>query len=143
MNRREFSISLTLAAALAPLAGRAADPDSQVAARARALYARALVLDCNSGPPTEDNLPMPKADLDIVRASGVTAVKWSLGGINSKFKDTVAEIAGIQRMIEVHPDYFMQVRVPADLERCKQERKLGLILSFESADMLGGKIETF
>jgi membrane dipeptidase len=143
MNRREFSISLALATALAPLAGRAADPDPQVAARTRALYARALVLDCNSAPPTEDDLPLPQAELDIARASGVTAVKWSLGGINSKFEDTVAEIAGIQRMIEVHPDYFMQVRVPADLKRAKQDRKLGLILSFESADMLGGKIETF
>ncbi|MBS0578837.1 MAG: membrane dipeptidase [Proteobacteria bacterium] len=110
--------------------------------RARALYNEALVLDCNSGPPMSDSLPLSAADLELVRGSGVTALKWSLGGINSGFRDTVAEIALVQRLIEVHPDYFLQVRIAADLERAKREQKLGLILSFESAEMFEGKLDS-
>jgi membrane dipeptidase len=141
MDRREFSISLLLAATLAPVSGRAAQ-SATVSERARALYQRSLVLDCNSAPPMQDVLPLPAADLALVRASGVTALKWSLGGINSNFEDTVTEIAQIQHLVETHPDHFLQVRVAADLERAKREGKLGLILSFESADMFAGKLES-
>jgi len=45
------------------------------------------------------------------------------------------------RMIEVHPACFMQVRVPADMQRAKREGKMGIIFFFESAEMLEGKIE--
>jgi microsomal dipeptidase-like Zn-dependent dipeptidase len=33
------------------------------------------------------------------------------------------------------------VRVPADFERAKREAKMGIILSFESVEMLEGKLE--
>jgi membrane dipeptidase len=76
-----------------------------------------------------------------VRESGINVVKWTLGGINADFAETVNQIAGVDQMIEVHPSYFMQVRVPPDLERAKREGKMGLILSFESVEMLEGKLE--
>ena len=108
------------------------------------MYSRALILDCNSGPPWEDNAPpLPQSDLDLVRNSGVNVVKLSLGGINEDFAATVAEIAGVQQLIELQPAYFMQVRVPADFERAQRDNKLGIILSFESADMLGDKLDNF
>lgn len=116
----------------------------QISAAAKELYSRTLILDCNSGPPWEDNAPpLPQSDLDIVRNSGVNVVKLSLGGINEDFAATVAEIAGVQKLIEIQPAYFLQVRMPADLERAKRENKLGIILSFESADMLGDKLDNF
>lgn len=77
----------------------------------------------------------------MVRASGVNAVKWSLGGINGDFARTVGEISAVQRLVEVHPDYFLQVRVADDLARAKREGKMGLILSFESVEMLEGKLD--
>lgn len=110
--------------------------------QARALYARALILDCNASPPG-DHLPLSRADLDLVRGSGINVIKLTLGGINSDFAHTVAEIAQIQQLSEVHPDYFTPVRVAADMERAKREGKLGIILSFESADMLGGQLSSF
>jgi membrane dipeptidase len=146
MNRREFSGVLAAAAGaalLSPLRGRTAPQTPPVSAHARALYRRALVLDCNSAPPLPDTLPVPQADLDLVRGSGISALKWSLGGINSDFAATVAEIARVQQLIEVHPQYFSAVRVAADLEQAKRAHKLGIILSFESADMLGDKLESF
>ena len=148
MNRREFSLLMTTAAAssLIPtsLFAQESTGTSAIAPAAKELYARALILDCNSGPPWENNAPpLPQSDLDLVRNSGVNVVKLSLGGINEDFAATVAEIASIQQLIELQPAYFLQVRVPADFERAKRENKLGIILSFESADMLGDKLDNF
>jgi membrane dipeptidase len=55
----------------------------------------------------------------------------------------VAEIGQVLRVIEVHPRYFTQVRVPPDLMRAKRSGLLGIILSFESAEMFAGKVENF
>jgi membrane dipeptidase len=155
VNRREFSTVLAAAAATTAVEGLArgagaapADPPAPAASappvseQARTVYAQALVLDCNSAPPLEEQLPLPQADLDLARGSGINVIKLSLGGINSDFAQTVSEIAQIQQLIEVHPEYFTQVRVAADMERAKREAKLGIILSFESAEMLGGQLSS-
>ena len=141
MNRREFTAlsgAALCGAALAAPAGAA----EEAGARARALYARALVLDCNSAPPFDNERPLTPAQLDMVRDSGIDVLKWTLGGINSDFAATVAEIAQVQLLIERYPDHFMAVRTAADLKRAKPERRLGIILSFESAEMHGGKLES-
>jgi membrane dipeptidase len=75
----------------------------------------------------------------MVRDSGVDVVKWSLGGAD--FAETVKDIAYVQQMIEVHSAYFMQVRIPADMDRAKRDRRMGIIFSFESVNMLEGKLE--
>lgn len=145
MNRREFSHTLVgawAASALAPAARTAPrEPEEDVSSRARALYRRALILDCNCAPPEAERLPLPQAELDLVRGSGIDVIKLSLGGINSDFAHTVAEIARVQQLCEVHPEYFVQVRVATDFPRAKREGRLGIILSFESAEMLGGRLE--
>lgn len=146
MNRREFS-SLAAGSALAALlhsiaVAQPSGEENVVSPAAAELYRRALVLDCNSGPPGDPSkLPLSHADLDMVRNCGVNVIKLSLGGLNSDFATTVEEIAFILRLIEVHPSHFTQVRVPADMERAKREGKLGIILSFESADMFEGKVD--
>jgi membrane dipeptidase len=157
VNRRDFSGSLAAAAAaaaLAPLAraepapahaespAHAEPPAAAVSTHARALYRSALILDCNSGPPFEGHLPLPQADLDAVRGSGIDVIKFSLGGINDDFGKTLGDIAAVQKLIEVHPAYFTQVRLAADCARAKSEGKLGIIFSFESTDMLQGKLES-
>jgi membrane dipeptidase len=148
MNRREFSY-ITAGAALSRmlpsslLAQQQSPPDhSPISEAAAKLYKNALILDCNSGPPSENGqLPLPQNDLDMVRNSGVNVVKWSLGGINSDFAHAVDEIAYVAQMIEVHPAYFTQARVPVDFERAQHEAKMGIILSFESVEMLEGKLD--
>jgi len=81
-----------------------------------------MVLDCNCAPPLNNGkVPLPQSDLDLARHSGVNVLKLTLGGNNSDFLSTVDLLAFVQRMCEVHPDYFMQVRVPSDLERAKRE----------------------
>ncbi|HEX4292758.1 MAG TPA: membrane dipeptidase [Rhizomicrobium sp.] len=140
VNRRELLISTGAFALAAGARAMAADGDG-VSPLARALYGRAMVFDANLGPPLNDTLPFPKAMLDMVRDSGVTAVKTSLGGSDEKFEDTVGEIAFFQRMIEAYPELFLQVREASDFARAKREKKFGILFSFESADMFEGKVE--
>jgi membrane dipeptidase len=123
MNRREFSGFVAGAAVSALLPSSLfAELTTGVSPMAAELYARALVLDCNSGPPYEDGrLPLPQADLELVRNTGVSVVKLSLGGINRAWRRLSARLPIIQQMIEVHPANFMQVRVPGDLERAKRK----------------------
>jgi hypothetical protein len=51
-----------------------------VSEAARSLYARSLILDCNSSPPLPERLPLSQADLDLARGSGIAVIKLSLGG---------------------------------------------------------------
>ena len=146
MNRREFSAVLAGAAVstMLPrrlLAGKQGASLPSVSDQAAKLYRSALILDCNCAPPLEEKLPLPQSDLDMARNCGVNVLKFSLAGINEGFADTVDDIAWVQQLIEVHPAYFMQVRVPGDMQRAKAEGKMGIILSFESADMLEGKTD--
>lgn len=150
MNRREFHKSLAGAAAAAvwspltraePPAAHAPPPAPSAPAHARTLYRSALILDCNSSPP-EGRLPLPQADLDAVRGSGIDVIKYSLGGINDDFATTIASIAHVQRLIEMYPASFTQVRVAGDFARAKTEGRLGIILSFESTEMLQGRLES-
>jgi membrane dipeptidase len=147
MDRREFSKAMGVAglSGILPMATYAADPaeDNVVSDEARHLYQRALILDCNLTPTGDDELklPMSQVALDRVRDSGVVVIKWSLGGIDSGFADTLAEIASVERLLEIHPAYFTQVRLPEDLARAKREGRLGVILSFESVEMLEGRLD--
>ena len=148
MNRREIATGFAGAAALCALGraagaiGAAAADSSDVSDAARRLYARALILDCNSSPPIPERLPLSQSDLDLVRGSGIDVIKLTLGGIRDDFVHTVGAIARVEQLIELHPDYFTLVRAAADLSRAQRERKLGIILSFESAEMLGGQLSS-
>jgi membrane dipeptidase len=149
MNRREFAcitggaaISRMLSSSL--LAQESSPTHPQTSGSLAELYKHALVLDCNSFPPFEDGqLPLPQNDLDMVRQSGISVIKCSIGGINGDFAEAVKEIAHLERMIEMHPSYFEQVRLPADLGRAKREGKMGIIFSFESVEMLEGNLDRF
>ena len=150
MKRREFAGTLggaavlgALSAAAPAVAAAAATGDTVgVSEAAHSLYARSLILDCNSSPPLPERLPLSQHDLDLVRGSGIDVIKLTLGGINDDFAHTVASFARVQQLIEVHPDYFTQVRTALDMARAQRERKLGIILSFESAEMLGGQLSS-
>lgn len=145
MNRRHFSL-LMAGAVVAPalpsfLVSAQTIDDAKFSPQADELYRTSLVLDCNSVPPFEEKLPLPQAKLDMARNSGIHVMKTTLGGFNEDFPSTVDEIAFAQRLIETHPDYFLQVRVPEDMERAHREKKMGIIFSFEGVDMLEGKVD--
>lgn len=104
------------------------------------LYRRALVVDAN----TLASIGYQCADqaaIQAVRDSGITALKSTLGGAAGSFEETVADIAAAQALIEHHPETFLKVRRHDDLARAKREGKVGVILSFEAASMLEGRLD--
>jgi membrane dipeptidase len=145
MNRRDTLAALSSVAGVALLSGRAhaadgASPENVSPAAAR-LYKNALVFDANLSPPLQDKFPFPQSMLDMVRQSGVTAVKTSLGGFDNGFADTVDEIAFFQRVFEEYPDVFLQVRRHRDFEEAKRTKRMGVLLSFEAVSPLEEKID--
>ena len=140
MNRRDLLVSTGAFALTAGVHAIAADGDG-ISKEAHALYERAIVFDANLSPPLYGELPLKPEDLAMLRSSGVTAMKTSLGGTDEKFEDTIAEIAYFQRVVEYYPDVFLQIRQASDFVRAKREKKTGIILSFESTDMFDGKVE--
>lgn len=154
-TRREFlALSGGLAvAALVPwrsgVAALAATPSGgnvslpAVAPAAALLYQNAFVLDANtlaSVGYTQYEPDAPQA-LQAIRNSGLTAFKTTLGGDGANFEQAVEDIAAAQSLIDHHPDLFIKVARPEDLDCAKPEGKIAIILSFEAATMLDGKIE--
>lgn len=122
----------------------AGDASLPVASPASAkLYQKAFVLDANtlaSVGYTQHEKDAPK-ELQAIRDSGLTAFKSTLGGDGADFERTVADIAAVQSLIDHHPDLFIKVVRPEDLDRAKPEGKIAIILSFEAATMLDGKVD--
>ena len=144
MSRREvlYSASAGALAATMPVQLRA----EEVSPEAAELYRRSLVFDANLVPPVQDKFPFPKKLLEMMRSSGITAMKSTLGGIDGTFEATTEDIAFMQSLVDAYPDLYFQVRRHDDFARAKRENRVGILLSFEAATMLDGKldrIETF
>jgi len=144
-TRREFTKSLggTVAiAALTPIFSWAVD-EPKVSAEAAKLYRESFILDCNALA-SIGRLRSQNQQSEIaagIRESGLIAVKATLGGATGDFAMAVADIASADQLIEKKPDLFLNVRTSADFDRARNEKKLGVIYSFESASMLEDKIE--
>jgi len=139
----QLSGGAMLAAALPPICARAAAAAAAPEARAANVYRTAFVLDANTlgsiGTLCCDK--DTEAQLKIVRESGITALKSTLGNANGTFEEAVADIAAAVNLIERHPDTFIKVVGHDDFERAQRERKIAVIFSFEAASMLEDKIE--
>ena len=124
MNRRDVVLGAATLAGVSALGGYAVAQDG-ISRGARSLWRRALVLDCNLGPPVNSpTFPQPQDVLDTARSAGVSVIKTSIGGFNAPFEETLAELAFYQRLTEVHPDVFMQVRRVSDMETARRTRRL-------------------
>lgn len=135
------------AAALAPRRGLASASVSlkppPLSNRAQRLYDHAFVLDANNFASIGELLDESGLahKLHAMRASGMTAVKSTLGGAQDDFDATVADIAAAQALFDRYPDRFTKVTGPADLDQAKAKRRIAVIQSFEAVTMLDGKIE--
>jgi membrane dipeptidase len=145
MTRREFTRSVgsaTALLALSPMLGWAAD-ESKVSADAAKLYRDSFILDGNALAGIGGLLGRPNFDdiAKLIRDSGVNTIKATLGGAIGNFEMAVADIAAAQQLMEKRADLFLNVRTPADFDRARKEQKLGVIYSFESANMLEDKVD--
>jgi membrane dipeptidase len=145
ITRREFAKSLGGAAALAtlsPVLGWAAG-ESKVSAEAAKLYRDSFILDGNAFAGIGGLLGQSNQSeiTKLIRESGVNALKCTLGGATGNFEAAVEDIAAAQQLMEKRADLFLNVRTAGDFERARKEQKLGVIYSFESANMLEDKID--
>ncbi|HEU4835058.1 MAG TPA: membrane dipeptidase [Pyrinomonadaceae bacterium] len=145
ITRRQFAKSLGSAVVLSTLKPELVWPSGppQVSAKAAELYRSSFVLDCNTLASIGFQLTGDEQEVKLkaVRDSGITVLKSTLGGPNGTFEQTRADIAAADELIEKKPDLFLKVRSPGDLQRAQQQRKVGVIFSFEAATMLEDKIE--
>jgi membrane dipeptidase len=145
ITRRQFTRSLGGAAALValrPVVGWAVD-EPKVSEAAAKIYRDSFILDGNAlagigglrGQSNQDEITK------LIRESGVNALKCTLGGATGNFEAAVEDIAAAQQLMEKRADLFLNVRTAGDFERARKEQKLGVVYSFESANMLEDKID--
>ena len=143
LTRREFNaLAGGLAASFALKPAYTWADELKVPAEAARLYQASFVLDCNTLA-SIGTVPAAEREefIKAVRDSGVTAVKSTLGGATGTFEEAVADIAAADQLIEDRPDVFLKVRTIAELKRCKPEKRMGVIYSFEAASPLGDQLD--
>ena len=130
---RRSILALGLAAAASPaLAGE--DAASQ-------LYRRAVVLDGNLiASPLFGPTIVDKATAARIRASGLTAIKETLGDTGDGFAATEQAIAELKAAIARNPGLFTQITGADQIAACKRSGKVGIIFSFESGSMHEGRL---
>ena len=143
LTRREFAAlaaGVTANLALNPAYSWA--DEQTVSGEAAKLYQASFVLDCNTLASIGAVTAKEREELvKAVRDSGVTAIKSTLGGATGTFEEAVADIAAADQLIEDRPDVFLKVRTIAELKRCKLEKRMGVIYSFEAASPLGDQLD--
>lgn len=109
---------------------------------ARALMRRGIVINGNLAVPLDPDGALPATLAAEIRTSGLTAAKLSLGGSgNRTAAETMAEIAETDRGIAANAALFLKVREVADFTRAKASGRVGIIPSFEAAEMLEGRLD--
>lgn len=136
MDRRKM-LALGFAGGAAALAG----PALAKASRGEALWRRSLVIDGNLAPPIDPEKPLTAEEGAAVLASGLTALKASIGGPNGSHAETLEHLDAYDRALALNPTLFTQVRTLADFDRARREKRVGIIYSFESVEMLEGRID--
>ncbi|MGI4879164.1 MAG: dipeptidase [Janthinobacterium lividum] len=104
------------------------------------LYKNAVVIDGNLVPPITTLGALPPRSAAAIRASGLTAIKADLDA-EGTFESVSEMIRDYQSVIASNNSLLAQVREVADIRRCKETGKLGIIFSFEKVGQLDGKID--
>lgn len=154
MQQLDISRRAALAAALAaPFA--AAPAHAQSTRWRNALIVNTLGSLANPNPSDPAALgPARRFSLDAraiadMRASGLTAVNWTLGyvaGSMEPYEHSVASIATFDRMIRDQSQHLLKVLTAADIIRAQRERKVGIIYGFQNGVMMGdnpARVDTF
>lgn len=92
---------------------------------------------------------VPPQAIRDARDSGVTAVNITIGhvyGPADPYAYSLEETKRWNAAIDDHPHDLLKVHTSQDILRAKRENKIGLILGFQNADMLGrdiGRVDEF
>jgi membrane dipeptidase len=142
IDRRRFVARMAAAGGLALLRPASLVASAPAAGRVEDLYRRAIVIDglAEAFDTEPRTLPVAAAALAAAAKSGLTAVNFTVVGPGAGFEQTVAAIAYIERVVEADPETYLLVRRISDVPRAKVLGRLGLILGFQTTEMLGGDL---
>ncbi len=150
IDRREFLMATTLGAAAAMLPGMRDAQAANLPGESRTDAARRrLIVNALGGlddPNVEsDSLvpsPTPRV-LSEAHASGLGAVNVTLGyvsGAEDPFEASVHDIAATDALVRTHSQDLCKVLAAADIERARDEGRIGLIYGFQNGAMLGDDV---
>ena len=75
------------------------------------------------------------ADFERLKNSGITIFHPAVGYVEGDiYAESSADIAGWDRFIQAHPEYFIRVCCPSDVGRAKAEGKLGIIVGQQNSN---------
>ncbi len=147
LSRREM-IGGAAALALGRWASSAAAVAKSPGEFSKSRYENAVVIDALGAvgeidPSAPDNAPLTPRALADARASGVTAVNWTINDVGNgpnKFIGTVTNISGVEHELTAHPDYFLKILRGADFRAAKSSKRLGIIYGCQDTTMLEGDL---
>jgi membrane dipeptidase len=148
MQRRKFLTLFGTVSSAALLPGTFGRALAETTYPARPSYGHGIMIDSLGTPGGEDDTldtPLTAAEINDVRASGLTAINLIVGGPAS-YDETVRAIAYWNAEIAAHPDVFLLVRHAADIAEAKRSGRLGLIYGFEDTNPFGEdlvRLDTF
>jgi membrane dipeptidase len=142
-DRREFLIRSSLVATGAMISPRLLAQD---AAERWRPYKESFVIDGQGGSGVfylKDDDPAQAVELQAVRDSGLTglivspAPQGRLWLDDAAFERSKETLKQWKARLEAHPDVFLHVQKAADLERARNEHRLGIIFTFQGTEPLG------
>ena len=147
LTRRQFLIKSSLVAASTQMLPRVFGESSD---EQWAPYRRSLAIDGQGGTAVfylQDNDPALAAELRAIRDSGLTGLIVSPGPQgrfwlnDAAFERSRQALADWKARVEAHGEVFLHVKTAADLERARNEHRLGIIFTFQGTEPLGEDIE--
>ncbi|WP_372783785.1 dipeptidase [Phenylobacterium sp.] len=133
---RRTVLALSAAAAATPaLAAGSKDPIAGLTV----INALGGLLDANDTVEHPRPVLTPRILADA-RASGMTAVNWTIGYVASAkdpFQDSIADIGMFDVLIRQQARDVLKVTTVADIARAKAEKKIGIIYGFQNAAQMG------
>ncbi|MDI1280345.1 membrane dipeptidase [Brevundimonas sp.] len=145
MPNRRALVAASLVTALVPGGVRAAPVARGESASDDAfarLYRNAMVIDGNLVGPFDDTAALDPATAEQVRSSGLTAFKMTIGGSAGGYDEVNTDLTAFDTAISLSPDVYMKIRTADDLLLARRTSRVGVIYSFEAAEMLDGRLET-
>jgi len=105
-------------------------------------YESSLVIDglCVPFDLEDGRVILDPSVLAILRDSGITAVNFTVPYPGHDFQPAVANIALVQGAADTYHQGLLLVRRQMDIDRAKQDGKLGLIIGFQSTEMMAADI---
>jgi membrane dipeptidase len=131
MQRRRFLTLFGTVSSAALLPGTFGRALAETSSPARSGYGHGIMIDSLGSPGTNiDSVdpPLTDAEIEDVRASGLTAINLTVGA-QAGYNDPVLAIAYWNAEIAAHPDVFLQVRHAADIAEAKRSGRVGLIMA--------------